>query len=144
MNGLDPQGFMDMRETILRLNKLGVTFLISSHILSELDKICTRVGFLSKGHLLEEISMDELHNKARRKIILNLNNPNNIILDLSTGLDIKDYVIDDKNIYIYDLLDINKLITFLANHKIIINNISVNEETIEDYYRKIMSEALRT
>ena len=57
MNGLDPQGFVDVRETIMKLNKEGVTFLISSHILSELDKICNRIGFISHGKLIEEITM---------------------------------------------------------------------------------------
>ena len=39
--------------------------MISSHILGELDKICNKVGFLSHGKLLEEISMEELHKKTR-------------------------------------------------------------------------------
>ena len=64
-NGLDPQGIMEIRETIQKLNQeKGITFIISSHILEELSKIATRYGIIDKGHLLEELSAEELKNKA--------------------------------------------------------------------------------
>ena len=55
MNGLDPKGFIEIRDVILELNKEGITFLISSHILSELDKICNKIGFISHGKLIKEL-----------------------------------------------------------------------------------------
>lgn len=64
-NGLDPQGILEIRETILKLNKeKNITFIISSHILEELSKIATRYGIIDKGHLLEELSAEELNSKA--------------------------------------------------------------------------------
>lgn len=138
MNGLDPQGFVDLRETILRLNKKGVTFLISSHILAELDKICNRVGFLSHGHLIEELSMDELHEKARRKIVIKTKNPQEL-LDLAIKeLNIQESKTEGYSVIIYDLIDINDVINFLSKNKIQIENIYSGEETIEDYYREVM------
>lgn len=62
MNGLDPLGIMQMRELFIELNQNhNITFLISSHILSELDKVATKYGFISRGKLLLEISADEIH-----------------------------------------------------------------------------------
>ena len=138
MNGLDPQGFVDMREAILNLNKKGVTFLISSHILSELDKICTRVGFLSRGHLLEELSIDELHDKARRKITIRVKEIEKVATKLIEKLNLKETKIEGDYFVIYDLVDINDIIKFLADNKITVDGISSNEETIEDYYRQLM------
>ena len=62
MNGLDPLGIMQMRELFIELNQNhNITFFISSHILSELDKVATKYGFISRGKLLLEISADEIH-----------------------------------------------------------------------------------
>ena len=138
MNGLDPQGFVDIRETILRLNKQGVSFLISSHILSELDKICTRVGFLSHGRLLKELSIDELHEKARKKIALRCKNNEEIHGKLVEKLHLSDTKVEGDNITIYDQIDINDVISCLAKEKILIDSITSQEETIEDYYSELM------
>lgn len=56
MNGLDPDGIADLRELLLRLNKKGMTILISSHILSELEQVATRFGVLHEGKIVKEIS----------------------------------------------------------------------------------------
>ena len=138
MNGLDPQGFVDIRETILRLNKQGVSFLISSHILSELDKICTRVGFLSHGRLLKELGIDELHEKARKKIALRCKNSGEIHGKLVEKLHLSDTKVEGDNITIYDQIDINDVISCLAKEKILIDSITSQEETIEDYYSELM------
>ena len=62
MNGLDPAGIVDIRELILRLNReQGITFLISSHILTELALVANKYGIISKGHIIKEISSQELH-----------------------------------------------------------------------------------
>lgn len=61
INGLDPQGILEIRETILKLNKeRKITFIISSHILGELSKMATRYGIIDKGRLLKELSAEEL------------------------------------------------------------------------------------
>ena len=65
INGLDPAGIKDIRDTILDLNKKGVTFIISSHLLDELGKIATEYGIVSNGVLVEEISAEDLQAKCR-------------------------------------------------------------------------------
>ena len=136
MNGLDPKGFIDVRETILRLNKKGVTFLISSHILSELDKICTRVGFLTHGRLVKEIDFDELHQLARKKIVLRVKNTEEVANSLVKQFDIKDIKLDGEFITIYDCLDINDIMQYLVKNNIKVETISSSEETIEDFYQQ--------
>ncbi len=134
MNGLDPQGFIDVREIILKLSKKGVTFLISSHILAELDKICNKIGFISHGKLLEEITIEDLHNKSRKKVVITLNEVESLKDLLVEKMGIKDYEIDNDKLSIYDTLDINEVMSVLVNNKVNINSINEVEDTIEDYY----------
>ncbi len=68
MNGLDPSGVAELRELIINLNKQGITFLISSHILSELEKVATHYGFISHGKLLKEVSAEELLDECQKGI----------------------------------------------------------------------------
>ena len=65
INGLDPAGIKDIRDTITELHKKGVTFVISSHLLDELGKIATKYGIISDGVLVEEISAEDLRAKCR-------------------------------------------------------------------------------
>ena len=76
LNGLDPQGIAELRETLRHLNKkYGITMVISSHILDELEMIATRYGFIHKGHMIEEITVDELHEKLKKYIFVSFRIP---------------------------------------------------------------------
>ena len=67
MNGLDPEGIIEIRELILKLNKEHqITMLISSHILDELSKLATHYGFIDQGALVKEISAEELEEACRK------------------------------------------------------------------------------
>jgi ABC-2 type transport system ATP-binding protein len=134
MNGLDPQGFIDVREAIIRLNKMGVTFLISSHILSELDKVCNRIGFISHGVILEELTIDELHHKARRKIQIKNKAIELLKNKLIAEFDLKEILIENNTLSIYDDIDINVIMRFLVNNDITVEEIGIKQDTIEDYY----------
>ena len=134
MNGLDPQGFIDVRETIVKLNKEGVTFLISSHILSELDKVCNKIGVISHGKLLDEISIEDLHAKSRKKIVIAASDLEDIKDWLVSGLNLKEAVIENDTLLIFDNVDINEVMKLLVNGNKIIKDICVKEDTIEDYY----------
>ena len=63
INGLDPAGIVEIRNTLLDIHRSGVTILITSHILSELSNIATHYGFVNKGSLLEQLSAEELNAK---------------------------------------------------------------------------------
>jgi len=71
VNGLDPQGIIDMRALIKDIHvNTGTTFLISSHILSELDLVATRFGFIEEGVLLKEISHKDLHERTKKTLLI--------------------------------------------------------------------------
>lgn len=78
VNGLDPQGIIEMRELILKLNReYGITVLISSHILDELARLATHYGFIDSGHMIREMSAEELEEK--------LELDTNTLLSISSG-----------------------------------------------------------
>ena len=141
MNGLDPSGFIEVRELILSLASQGITFLISSHILGELDKICNKVGFLSHGKLLEEISMEELHKKTRSNTKITFRKIDDINENIIEKLDLHDYRIEGNNLFVYDQIDINLIMRVLVSENIELESITSSSESIEDYYFKIMREA---
>ena len=120
-----------------------MTFLISSHILSELDKICTRVGFLTHGRLVKEISFDELHQIARKKISLRIKNAEEVAKLLTNHFDLKEVKIDGDFITIYDTLDANELMKFIFSQNLVIESISSSEETIEDFYQQLIKGGVR-
>ncbi|WP_044916824.1 ATP-binding cassette domain-containing protein [Butyrivibrio sp. WCE2006] len=75
INGLDPQGIIEVRELILKLNKeRGITFLISSHILDELAKVATNYGFIDKGHIVRQMTSKELRDECRKAVRMKVSN----------------------------------------------------------------------
>ena len=76
VNGLDPAGIRDVRDTIRRLNEeSGVTILISSHLLDELAKVATKYGILNEGRLVEEITTGELEERCRHNMTMVVSDP---------------------------------------------------------------------
>ena len=143
MNGLDPEGIAELRELLIELNQNeGITILISSHILSELEKIATTYGFISHGQLLEEITSEELHNRCRKSLSLAVN-------DLETSkevinkLGIKEYVImPNGDIKIYDNVSITTLVVELSKKNVEVLNMRSSEESVEDYYLHLIKGAM--
>jgi len=103
-SGLDPYGISEIRNVILAEKKKGKTILISSHILSEIEKICDRVGIINHGVLLIEDSMDNIKNRVTDfiEIEIELNRPieNNLITKLCSLDYIKDVISEGNTIII--------------------------------------------
>ena len=143
MNGLDPVGIKDMRDLILRLNhEKGTTFLISSHILTELDRVATHYGFISHGVLVEEISAQALHAKGKSLTRISLEYP---LDDKAKELLSKfTYVIvNEKEITIADEKEGQKAFNLFLSADISVSNYTVERETIEDYYLKVINKGVR-
>ncbi len=138
MNGLDPKGFIEVRDLILELNKDGITFLISSHILSELDKICTKIGFISHGKLIKELTIDELRDKSKSKILIEADDLDLVENTLKEKLELKEIKNEGNELNIYDPIDINDVMKVFVNNDIKIKNINKSEDTIETYYMKLI------
>lgn len=138
MNGLDPQGFVEVRETILKLNAEGVTFLISSHILSELEKICTKIGVISHGELLEEIRMDDLHRNARRRILIGAEDEEAVRAALEADGSFPEIGKEEGKLAVYGDADLNRVIRILAEKELKVRSVNTLEETIEDHYIRLL------
>lgn len=135
MNGLDPQGIAELRDLIVELNKTtGVTVLISSHILSELEKIATHYGFISHGRLLEELTVEELNEKGRKSLMVLVDNVKKAEACLAAA-GLKDIQsAPNGEVRIYDDCDIASTVATLAKDGIKILSIRSNDESVEDYY----------
>jgi len=83
VNGLDPSGMTEIRELLIKLNvEHGVTIFISSHLLSEIEKMCTHIGIIHKGELQFEGTMKELSNQVGECNIQVLTNNLNSYIDI--------------------------------------------------------------
>lgn len=138
MNGLDPQGFVEVRETILNLNRDGVTFLISSHILSELEKICTKIGVISHGELLEEIRMEDLHKTAGRRIVIDAENSEAVEQALLMEGALTEIGKEEGKLTVYGDADLNRIMRILVEQDLAVRSINTFEETIEDHYIRLL------
>ena len=137
INGLDPEGIIEIRELLLKLNKdRNITILISSHYLDELSKITTKYGFIDKGSIIKEITSSELNSITKHKIILKIKNIKKISLYLEGKYNYE--VNDNTTITIYDNIKIPKLINELSNNNIKVDDIYEVKETLESYYLNLL------
>ena len=140
MNGLDPEGIIEMRETILKLNKeKDITFVISSHILDELAKVATHYGFIDNGHLVEEISADEIEKKCRKSSLLEVNDSAAMVKILEK----KDYeyvVESDNKITVYGDFDVNKVLQDMLDNNLKLVALYATNESLESYYLNLFGE----
>ena len=138
INGLDPQGIIEIRELILKLNKeKRITILISSHYLDELSKIATHYGFLDNGYIIKEISSRELSQKLEHKFILKVNNQDNFIKYFEENK-ISYEVVDNKTINVYGEHNLSKFISELSKKNLIADDIHEQEESLESYYMNLL------
>jgi len=138
INGLDPQGIIEIRELILKLNQeQGITFLISSHYLDELSKIATHYGFLKSGNLIKEISSQELMQTYKKRIELTVDEEKSCVQYLEQQA-IPYEVISNETLYLYGKIDISELVIALSNRNCHIKEYHEQEETLETYYINLM------
>lgn len=144
-NGLDPIGIKNMRETLIDLcNKKGITILISSHLLSEIEHLATEIAIIHKGHLLEEIDYKELQKKNRKYLKIKVSDDKKTCFLLENKLNFKDYEVTEKNIIrIYGLLDRSADISrILAENNIELYEMSVSLDNLEDHFVKLTGGAV--
>ena len=136
MNGLDPQGIADLRDLILELNqKEGITILISSHILSELEKVATVFGFISHGKIIEELSVQELQDKCRKSLEMKFADPT-LVEPVLKALGVKEFkAYPNGDVKIFDEIDdLGAFISKINDKKAKLLSINSSDENVEDYY----------
>ena len=136
INGLDPEGIVEIRDMLTRVSKeKGITILISSHILEELSKVATHYGIMSKGRLVEQLTAEELSEKCSLKIEAVVDRPElaSTVLD---GLGITNYKVTDRetiNImeHLDDVAHINRELNAAG---VLVSKICVNNESLESFF----------
>ena len=135
MNGLDPAGIVEVRELILRLNReKGITFLISSHILTELSLVASRYGIISHGNMIKEISSEELKNECRRSVSIDARDKKALLVLLSKTIPIDDIMPTTNGAKIYGEFNLNDTLAAILESGNEILSINCSESSIEEYY----------
>ena len=141
INGLDPSGIIEIRNLLLKLNReKNITIIISSHILSELYNVATCYGFLSKGKLVEELSLEELNERCKSYLEINVTNPKKLSVLLEERLGYKTYkIMPDGVIHLFEKNPVNEEISKLAvDNNIGLKGINEKSANLENYYLSLI------
>ncbi len=134
VNGLDPQGIIEIRELILKLNReRQITVLISSHILEELSKFATYYGFIDAGRIVKEISAQELEKACRKSVRIEVTNVGALVRVLD-NFKMEYSVIDETHADIFDKVNITQLTLALVEEKCEVLSLTEKDESLESYY----------
>lgn len=136
VNGLDPAGMKDVRELIIRLNKeRGVTFLISSHLLDELQKMVTKYGIINNGVLVEEVTNEEIERRCVHKLVITVDDvlkASNIIAGI---VPVQDMQIVNNQILLGSHIEMSAEINKrLIENGIMVSGCDIRVEGMEQYF----------
>ena len=139
MNGLDPAGIVEIRELILQLNReRGITFLISSHILSELALVATKYGIISKGKLVKEISAEDLKKECRPSLVIHAAEKEKLRAAVLEILPEEDVFLSSKGVYIQGEVRLNEVLKRILDAGVEIESVNRREGNIEEYYLSLI------
>lgn len=145
-NGLDPAGMKQIRDLFRMLcSEYGITIIISSHMLSEVESIADTIGVINHGNMMKEIPMKEISEMNTAYIELAVEDTKKAAYVLADKLELGNFkVIDEKCIRIYDAhIDTKDISKALAMNEVEINSISKKAESLEDYFLKLTGEGVR-
>ena len=147
INGLDPMGIKEIRKLLKDLSEVyGTTILISSHILSEIEAIADVIGVMDGGLLIEEVSMNQLHEKLNKHVKFEVSDIDLAckILEKLTLKENIDFSVNENNIHLYNHLDLRaEFNEQFVKSGIKVNEMSICEESLEEYFTKIIDKKER-
>ncbi|WP_407422153.1 ABC transporter ATP-binding protein [Methanobrevibacter sp.] len=140
INGLDPFGIKEIRTLLKRLShEFGITILISSHILSEIENIADVIGFMDGGVLIEEVSKEELYKRLDKFVEFEVSDID-LACEILDKLELKknyDYALkkDNGTIRLYSNLELrDKFNALFVNSGIDVKKVNLCEENLENYF----------
>lgn len=137
-NGLDPQGIIEMRELILKLNReQGITVLISSHILDELSRLATHYGFIDNGRMVREMSAEELEACCRKCIRMEVSDTKTLARVLDS-MNAEYRISDEHHADVYAEIPVTSLVSALAKENCTVKNIKEHDESLESFYMNLV------
>lgn len=138
VNGLDPQGIIEIRELILKLNREhGITVLISSHILDELSRLATYYGFIDGGQMVREISAAELEAHCRKCVRIEVSDTKTLARVLD-GMGAEYRIADDTHADIYAEIPVTALVSALSAEGCDVGSIREQDESLESFYMNLV------
>lgn len=138
INGLDPQGIIEIRELILKLNReRGITVLISSHILDELARLATHYGFIDKGRMVREMSAAELENACRKCMRAEVSNTAALARVLD-GMGVEYKILSETTADIYAKLNVTALTHALDGVDCELISLAERDESLESYFMELV------
>ena len=138
VNGLDPQGIIEIRELILKLNREHqITILISSHILDELSKLATHYGFVDRGIIVKEISAANLDAICRKCIRLSVTDTR-ILCRVLDQMEIEYNIVSDTEADVYGEISVTKLALALDKENCEVKSMQEHDESLENYYMNLV------
>ena len=143
INGLDPEGIVEIRELLLKLNREEhITIIISSHILSELSLLCTDYIFIHHGEIIQTISAEELKLLCKESYHIHTDQDSIATAILQEKLGITDFMVEeDGSIQVYEKLDDLRLISkTLSDNGVIPIELKMHEANLEQYYMDMVGE----
>ena len=143
INGLDPFGIKEIRTLLKRLShEFGITILISSHILSEIENIADVIGFMDNGILIEEISKEELYTRLDKFVEFEVSNID-LAVDIFKKLELKennDYAVKGDVLCLYTHLNLrDKFNALFVKAGIDVKKVNLCEENLEDFFTRFVS-----
>lgn len=138
-NGLDPAGMKHLRDLLKMLcMEYGITIMISSHILSEVESIADTIGIIHQGKLLDEISMKEVLERNTAYVEIAVKDTRKAAYLLSDQLGFMNFkVVDDQTIRLYDPIAANEVAKKFALNDVELISIGKQSETLEDYFLRV-------
>ena len=141
VNGLDPQGIIEMRELILKLNREhGITVLISSHILDELSRLATHYGFIDGGHMVKEMSAEELEARCRKCIRVEASSSKALARALDR-LGVEYSIVDDGKADVFSNVQVTDLAVEALKENCVIDSMKERDESLESFYMNLIGGA---
>ena len=143
INGLDPIGISELRDTFKKLSReKGVTLIISSHILSELYMVANRFLFIEKGNVLKELTKEELDIECMRCHVVKTDDTKRAAVLIEQKLGITNYkVIDSGELRIYDeSVKADELNRLLIQNDVNVSGIFETGISLEDYFKSLVGE----
>lgn len=138
VNGLDPQGIIEMRELILKLNReYGITVLISSHILDELSRLATHYGFIDGGRMVKEMSAGELEAHCRKCTRVEADS-SRILARVLDGFGAEYRVVDDIRVDVFTDVPVTALAEAARKENCAIHSMKERDESLESFYMNLM------
>ena len=141
INGLDPQGIIEVRELILKLNReKGITVIISSHILDELSRLATHYGFIDSGRMVREMSADELERASRKSVHIKVSDAKALVLVLDEmGADYK--LVSETEADIYADVEVTPLVLRLHEKGCTVFTMTEQDESLEGFFMELVGGA---